>query len=140
MAARVLVCEDSTLLAALLKDALRAHVVGDVVDVYKDGPALLDAYRTAILLREPATLLVLDIELPGPSGLTIGRTCRAYEREAKMAPAPIVFFSGQDEDDEVKRAVVDCFPARYVRKHGQAGPATVALEGVRLIRSLVAQQ
>lgn len=138
MPTRVLVCEDSNLLAALLKDALRAHVVADVVDVYRDGPSLLAAYQTSMLLREDAALLVLDIELPGPSGLVVGRTCRAYERAASMRPSPIVFFSGKAEDDDVKQACADCFPARYVQKQGTGGPASVALEGARLIRSLVA--
>lgn len=137
MKSRVLVCEDTVLLAALLKDALRAHVVADVVDVYKDGPALLEAYETALSQRERPALLVLDIELPGPSGLVVGRTCRAYEKKAGANPVPIVFFSSKAESDEIRGAVADCFPARYVQKSGQGGPALVALEGARLIRSLV---
>jgi CheY-like chemotaxis protein len=134
---RVLVAEDSNLLAALLKDALRAHGIADQVDVYKDGGAILDAYQTMVMLHERATLLVLDIQMPGPSGLVVGRTCRAYERQVKLGPAPIVFFSGRTEDDEIKAALADCFPARYVQKQGQGGPAQVVLEGVKLIRSLL---
>lgn len=136
-AAPVLVAEDSGLLAALLKDAFQAHGVGDDVRVFKDGHSFVAGVAEALARQRRPRLLVIDIQLPGMDGLAAGREVRAMEASAGAPPVPIVFFSSREEDETITAAVVDCFPARFVRKEDQSGPATVALVGARLIRDLL---
>lgn len=136
MPGHVLVVEDSQLLASLLGDALRAHGVASSVEVFADGAALLARYRAHLESGAPVALLVIDINLPKSSGLDVGRSARALEQERGAGPCPVVFFSSRAEDAEIASAVADCFPARFVHKIDRSGPAQVALEGARLIRSL----
>jgi len=134
---RVLLAEDSALLAALLADALRAHSVAQVVEVFKDGPSFVAGFASALEGGEAPALLVLDIHLPGLDGLSAGRAVRGLERARGLLPAPIVFFSGSSLTDDVARGIADCFPARFVQKQDERGPGLVALEGARLIRTLL---
>lgn len=137
MPGHVLVAEDSQLLAALLGDALRAHGVAGSVEVFPSGDTLLQRLQAHLEAGEEVALLVIDINLPGGSGLDVGRRARALEAERGRRPAPLVFFSSRDEDAEIASAVADCFPARFVHKIDRSGPARVAYEGARLIRSLL---
>lgn len=139
MTTRVLIAEDSQLLGALLSDALRAHARVDVAEHLTGGEKLLDRYRALLSDGEKVHLLVLDIHLPGLTGLDVGRRARRLEGEKQVRAAPIVFFSSRTEDAEIHQALVDCFPARFVHKVDDAGPAKVAMEGALLIGSLLGQ-
>lgn len=136
-AATVLIAEDSTLLAALLRDALLAHGVGESCKAYPHPAAFFTAFAELLEAEEAARLLVIDINLPDESGLDLGRRVRAVERQKGRGPAPIVFFSSREHDEEIERAVADCFPARFVHKVDEGGPARVALEGARLMRRMI---
>jgi CheY-like chemotaxis protein len=136
---RVLVVEDSQLLAALLADALRAHGVGQSVSVHSSAEAAWTAFQAHADAGGTVGLLVVDITLPGEDGLAFGRRVRERERALGAAPAPMVFFSSREIDAEINAAVADCFPARYVQKQDEQGPAAVALEGARMMRKLVGQ-
>lgn len=135
----VLVVEDSSLLLALLKDALRAHGVADVVLGFETAAELFADYERRLEHAEQARphLLVIDIHLGGEDGLTLGRRLRELELDWESPPTPIVFFSSRPEDEEITAAVGECFPARYVRKADEQGPAAVALEGARLMRRML---
>lgn len=136
-ASTILIAEDSPLLLALLKDALLAHGVGSVVSAFADAEGLYECYERRLTGEDGVKLLVIDIMLPGEDGLSLGRRLRALERDRGCWPAPLVFFSSRPEDDDIVQAVADCFPARYVQKLDDTGPAQVALEGARLIRRMI---
>ena len=133
----VLVAEDSNLLAALLRDAFQAHGVAGEVKVYKDGHSFLAAYAEFAARQKPVRLLVVDIHMPGLNGLEAGREIRTMERNAKQDPTPMIFFSSSELSPEIESAVADCFPARFVRKEEDQGPATVAIVGARMIRGIL---
>lgn len=135
--AAILIAEDSPLLLALLKDALLAHGVGGSVEGLPDAERLYEAYLRRMDELERVKLLVIDIGLPGEDGLSLGRRVRELERARGAWPTPMVFFSGRPEDDEIKRALSDCFPARYVQKFDEGGPAQVAREGALLMRRML---
>ena len=87
-----------------------------------------------------AALLAVDTTPPVIDGTPAEpppRIANPPTRALGAGPAPIVFFSSRDGDAEIQAAVADCFPARYVQKNDQEGPAAVALEGARLMRKLV---
>lgn len=136
--AAILLAEDSLLLLALLKDALLAHGVGSPVEAFPDAERLYEGYARRLDDGVGAKLLVIDIQLPGEDGLSLGRRVRDLERDRGALAAPVVFFSSRAEDDEITRAVSDCFPARYVQKLDEGGPAQVALAGALLMKRMLA--
>jgi DNA-binding response OmpR family regulator len=87
--ARLLVIEDEPALAAALSRGLRAELY--VVDVEHDGDAGLRAARAGL-----HDLLLLDLMLPGCSGLEICRTLRAEGHEL-----PILMLTARDTTADV---------------------------------------
>lgn len=133
----VFVLEDSPLLSTLLSDALRAHGVGDEVRVFRNAAAARAGLDAALQGPDRVGLFVIDIELPGEDGLSFGRFVREAERAAGAGSGPIVFFSSREQAPEIDAAVSDCFPARFVRKVSEEGPAAVALEGARMLKRML---
>ena len=134
----ILLAEDSKLLRTLLADALAAHGVDAPVVAAQDAESLL--VRAERLLSEDdassVLLHVVDIELPGMDGLTLGRKLRQLELLHRRAPAPMVFFSSKSVTPDVRRAVLECFPARFVEK-SDGSFAQVALAGAQELRRLL---
>ncbi len=90
MSARVLIVEDETKLASLLRDYF-THA-GFEVEVVLRGDEAQPA-----LQRRPADLVVLDLQLPGKDGLTLCRELRA----AGSDPAIIMVTARVDEVDRL---------------------------------------
>jgi len=133
----VFVIEDSQLLAALLRDAIEAHAVGDEVQSFRFAAPAREAHEAVLASADNVALFVVDIELPGEDGLSFGRGVRQRELAAGREPAPIVFYSSREPSPEIDKAVADCFPARFVHKTDDASPAAVALEGARMLRRML---
>ena len=140
MTGEVWLAEDNTLLSVLLKDAVSAHVQAGKITVFRSADDLFGAYDARLASDKPRPVLfVIDIVMPDEDGLTLGRRLREREREAGQDPVPVVFYSARALDDEIDRALDDCFPARFVQKAGEDGPALVALAGAKLVRYLLDQ-
>jgi two-component system, OmpR family, response regulator BaeR len=90
MSARIAIVEDEPELAALVADYARA--AGYTATVFGDGAVALDALR-----RDPPSLLVLDLMLPGLDGLSL---CRALRADAApvLAALPIVMVTARVEE------------------------------------------
>jgi DNA-binding response OmpR family regulator len=80
----IYVCDDEENIRELIKPYLIRE--GYQVEVFKDGESLLDA-----LNRKEPDMIVLDIMLPGISGLDICRELR------KTSEVPIILISARDE-------------------------------------------
>ncbi len=92
---RVLVVDDQPRILELVAAMLRKSF--DVVGLVSDGPAALDA----TLMLDP-DLVVLDISMPGISGIEVARELRKRASTAK-----IVFITGH-EDSQI---VASCLAA-----------------------------
>ncbi|MEI6561133.1 MAG: response regulator [Verrucomicrobiota bacterium] len=90
---KILIADDEPDVVDLVAANLR--VAGYEVITAPDGPSALTAMR-----EELPSLLVLDLMLPGMSGLEV---CRALKADAKTAPIPIVMLTAKAE--EVDRIV-----------------------------------
>jgi DNA-binding response OmpR family regulator len=133
----VLVAEDSQLLATLLTDALKAHSVAEQTEAHKTADAFYAALERRVRNSEPVSLMIIDINMPGENGLSLGRRVRELERSVGAMPAPIVFFSSRESDPEIVEAVAECFPARFVHKTDASGPGMVAFEGAMMMKKLM---
>jgi DNA-binding response OmpR family regulator len=103
---RVLVVEDEPDIAGLIKRALELGVEAEV-EVVADGEA---AVRMAV--ADPPGLIVLDLNLPGRSGLEV---CRTLRERAHTAQVPIIMLTARTgEMDRV--AGLDLGADDYVTK------------------------
>jgi DNA-binding response OmpR family regulator len=91
MTQRILVVEDEVALAAGIKDAL-THA-GFEAEAVHDGGAALEAFQ-----RSRFDLIVLDLMLPGKSGLEVLRELRALRHEVRV----VVLTALSDESDVVR--------------------------------------
>jgi len=68
-----------------------------------------------MLAESAADLVILDLEMPGPSGFEVVRALRQHERLSGEAPAFVVALSSHDDVGTERRALEEGFD-RYLRK------------------------
>jgi two-component system, OmpR family, alkaline phosphatase synthesis response regulator PhoP len=88
MAAKILIIEDEPGLVTTLRDRLRKH--GYVVSAAGDGETGLE-----MALRQPADLILLDLMLPGQSGLTV---CERLRKAGSVTPILMLTARRQTKD------------------------------------------
>ena len=93
MASRILVVEDDRDIADLV--AYHLSRAGLRTDILSSGSEVLDRVR-----RDTPALVVLDLMLPGLSGLEI---CRSMRADPRLASTPIIMLTARaDEEDRVR--------------------------------------
>jgi ribonuclease P protein subunit RPR2 len=92
--ARVLVVDDDERLRILLRTTL------EVIDIQIDEAGDVAGARRLVDLRRP-DVVVLDIGLPGPSGLTL---CAELKRDPRTRDIGVVVLTGAGEGHEAARA------------------------------------
>ena len=102
-ASRVLVVEDEPRIAHFLAKALRLD--GHEVVVAEDGEVAV-----FLSLTEPFDALVLDLTLPGRSGLEV-----LAEVHAQRPAVPVLMLTGRD-DPAARRACMDAGAAAFLAK------------------------
>ena len=91
---RILVVEDNEINQKLLKEFIRrlGHVT-DICGTGEDGVRAVEAQAYDVIL--------MDVELPGISGLAATRAIRAL-KDAERASTPIVALTGNVRDDDIR--------------------------------------
>jgi CheY-like chemotaxis protein len=120
---RIMVVEDEPVVVHLLEEMLKAH--GYTVLVAQDGLQALDMYRKH---HDEIDLLILDVVLPGMSGVEIWRS---LQRE--FADLNVLFSSGHAPDDEMMAISEEGGPA-FIGKPYRAG------ELLKAVRSALAEK
>ena len=102
--ARVLVVDDDERLRNLLRTTL------EVIDIEIDEAPSVPGARARIDARRP-DVVVLDLRLPGPNGLTL---CEELKRDPRTRDIGVIVLTGSDSgsDEEAKAAGADA----YLRK------------------------
>jgi DNA-binding response OmpR family regulator len=95
---------------------LKAGVPGGNVHRYPDGEGALADLLSIDVIRPSA--LLLDIQLPGMTGLSVLERVRACER---LAPLPAFFLSGRAEGHFIATAHVLGARGYWVKPHGNGG-------------------
>ena len=90
---RIFIVEDDEDIARLIRHNLLA--AGYEVQAFLSGAAVVPS-----ALREPPSLFLLDVMLPGTDGFDL---CRQIRQNEKLARTPIIFLTAKsDESDRVK--------------------------------------
>jgi two-component system, sensor histidine kinase RpfC len=106
----VLVAEDSQISQQILAMILQAG--GHEVVVVNDGDSVIETFRGASF-----DVLILDMHMPGRSGLEVVRTIRQLETEEQCRPVPIIMLTAAANVDLRDRSIeagVDLFLTKPV--------------------------
>lgn len=95
--ARVLVCDDERVLRALVRATLERE--GHLVEEARDGDEAL-----ALALARPPDLIILDMMMPGRTGLEVLRELRRRDGVAGTTPVVLLTARAQAEDREAAAA------------------------------------
>lgn len=132
----ILIAEDSRLLLQLLKDALLAHGLSPAVQACDNGLCLLEVATQTLGRGQLPALYILDIIMPGPSGLDIARQLRQIEAQYQLGQAPILFYSSLERSAIIDETIELTWPARFLQKQGGARPDALALTIVEILKGI----
>lgn len=91
MNAKIMIIEDDPDICEILEYNLKQEDLD--VEVFHDGQKGLDA-----ILKEPPDLVLLDLMLPGKSGMEIARTIRKEEHTSNL---PIIMITARSEEMDI---------------------------------------
>jgi CheY-like chemotaxis protein len=108
----IVVLEDEPAVARLIERVLGVAGVANPVEVVGDGNAAWARLEAHGDDGTPPVLVLLDVNVPGRSGLQVLEAMRAHPA---LATVPVVMLSGAGEREDVERATAQG-PTRYLTK------------------------
>lgn len=109
MSLNILLVEDNSRDALLIKEALRECSPDYVIEVASDGELALQMLYAAEFRPQ---LILLDLNLPKRSGLDV---LKEIKRDSSLRPIPVIIFTNSASEDDVVLAYASYCNA-YVRK------------------------
>ncbi|MBI4347060.1 MAG: response regulator transcription factor [Elusimicrobia bacterium] len=103
---RILIAEDDVMMQRVLKDTLKPE--GFEVMLHADGESAL-----AAAAQDKPDLIVLDMNLPGLSGLEV---CRKLKAEASTRHIPVLVLTGEARETDMRVASLDAGAEDYLFK------------------------
>lgn len=129
---KILLVEDNDDDVELTMHAFRAHGQGDDVVVAHDGEDALDYIfstgRYAQREEGSPSLLLLDLKLPGISGLDVLRRVRAVPETRRI---PVVILTTSDDEGDIRNGY-DLGANSYIRKPVEYGSFSRVVEQLGL--------
>jgi len=109
MSTNILLVEDNSRDATLIKEALKDSRIDHVVEVVTDGEAALQMLYSA---EFKPNLILLDLNLPKKSGLEV---LKEIKKDSSLRPIPVIVMTNSRSEDDVILAYASHCNA-YVRK------------------------
>ncbi len=107
MAKRILIVEDNELNMKLFNDLLQAHGYGTVQT--SDGRDVLDLAR-----QHKPDLVLMDIQLPGISGLEVTRMLKADDGLKHIPVLAVTAFAMKGDEEKIREGGCDDYIAKPI--------------------------
>ncbi len=121
-----LVADDSRYTRKIIEDLIIEKKFSSDVMSFENGLELTTAYSKVIAEGKQVDVAIIDLNMPVMNGLTAARTLRTIEVQQKKPNVPIVFFSVEKADEELKAQMESLEPAYYVNKGSDPDPDKLA--------------
>ncbi len=108
MAKKILIVEDNELNMKLLNDLLAAH--GYQTLPTRDGLEALDIAR-----RESPDLIIMDIQLPGISGLEVTKMIKDDESTKSIPVIAVTAFAMKGDENKIREGGCEAYVAKPIR-------------------------
>lgn len=132
-----LVADDSPITRTLIEGLMKLKGFSANVQSFENGLGLISAYSKLLSEKKPVDIAVIDLNMPVMDGLTAARTMRAIEEQNSVHKVPVVFFSAEKADDNLRRQMEALEPANYVNKGSDPDPGKLAARVDALISQLI---
>ncbi|NJD55051.1 MAG: response regulator [Nitrospirae bacterium] len=117
-----LVTDDSTYTRKIIEDILKATQFSTRIMSFQNGLELISAYSKMLTERKQVDISIIDLNMPVMDGLTAARLMRSLESQNAAEKTPIMFFSAEKADDNLRRQMENLDPANYVNKGSDPDP------------------
>jgi CheY-like chemotaxis protein len=121
-----LVADDSKYTRKIIEDLIIEKKFSSDVMSFENGLELTTAYSKVIAEGKQVDVAIIDLNMPVMNGLTAARTLRTIEVQQKTPSVPIVFFSAEKADEELRTQMESLEPAFYVNKGSDPDPDKLA--------------
>ena len=139
-AERVLLADDSEAIRTLLTRLLLDRRLAVSVKTAGDGAAFLETATRWLREGTPASLVILDVQMPGLEGFSAAAALRAVERAFDIGlPAPILFVTARKIDPTIQTFLTALAPAQYLNKGVASAPEELASRVETLVAHLLRQ-
>jgi CheY-like chemotaxis protein len=117
-----LVTDDSTYTRKIIEDILKATKFSTHILSFQNGLELISAYSKMLNEKKTIDISIIDLNMPVMDGLTAARLMRSLESQNAVKKTPIMFFSAEKADDNLRRQMENLDPANYVNKGSDPDP------------------
>ena len=121
-----LVADDSRYTRKIIEDLIIDKKFSLYVMSFENGLELVTAYSKVLAEKGQVDVAIIDLNMPVMNGLTAARAFRTIEAQQKTPHVPIVFFSAEKADDDLKKQMESLGPAYYVNKGSDPDPDKLA--------------
>jgi CheY-like chemotaxis protein len=122
----ILTADDSGVTRDIVQGMLVNKKLANTVISFEDGQAVVAAFTKRLAEHQPVDVVILDVQMPVMDGITAARLIRSVEADHQKAKTPILFFSAQKCDEDLKRQIERFAPASYVNKGSDPDPEQLA--------------
>jgi len=136
---RIILAEDSRMMAELTADQLRQRPEFPASVVCDDGFRALSVFTKLQRSGQPPSLVILDMHMPRIGGATTALAMRAVERGLRAPTAPILFYTVDVADEQLKGLLGRVGRAVHLQKAGDARVEEQARRLVVAVERLLAQ-
>lgn len=121
-----LVADDSKYTRKIIEDLVIQKKFSSDVMSFENGLELTTAYSRILAEGKKVDVAIIDLNMPVMDGITAARTLRTIEAQQKTPYIPIVFFSAEKADEDLRNQMESLEPAYYVNKGSDPDPDKLA--------------
>jgi CheY-like chemotaxis protein len=117
-----LVTDDSHATRKIIEDLLRDRKFSSHIMAFQNGLELISAYSKLQNEKKIIDIAIIDLNMPVMDGLTAARLMRSLESQNNTIKTPIMFFSAEKADENLRKQMENMDPANYVNKGSDPDP------------------